>query len=139
MRHLPTQASVNRRVWKWLQILQTYDCEIVHIPGAQNPADPLSRRSVGEAEEMMAKVKVEEAEAINKLRIGGNSQIDIQGTLDQIFGNRLDTESDFMNDDIANQICAIQQSNSFNVNSSSAFAVRRPRLCMTTHQLQLDD
>ena len=139
MRHLPTQASVNRRVWKWLQVLQTYDCDIVHIPGLQNPADPLSRRSVGEAEDMMAKVKVEEAEAINKLRIGGNSQLDVQDTLDQIFGKRIDTESDSMNDDIVSQICTLQQSNSFNFDSCSAVAVRRPQLCVTRHQLQLDD
>ena len=139
MRHLPTQASVNRRVWKWLQVLQTYDCDIVHIPGLQNPADPLSRRSIGEAEEMMAKVKVEEADAINKLRIGGNSQLDIQDTLDQIFGKRIDTDSDSMNDDIVNQICTLQQNISFNSDSCSAIAIRRPQLCVTRHQLQLDD
>ena len=37
--HLPNQESVNRRVWKWLSILQGYDLEIRHIPGKKNPAE----------------------------------------------------------------------------------------------------
>jgi hypothetical protein len=44
LRHLPNQASTNRRVWKWISVLQSYDCDIQHIPGKYNPADGLSRR-----------------------------------------------------------------------------------------------
>ena len=44
LRHLPNQASTNRRVWKWISVMQSYDCSIEHIPGKTNPADGLSRR-----------------------------------------------------------------------------------------------
>ena len=33
---------MNRRVWKWVQVLQGYDCDIVHIAGKSNLADHLS-------------------------------------------------------------------------------------------------
>ena len=44
LRHLPNQPSVNRRIWKWVSILQGYDIEIRHIPGKTNPADALTRK-----------------------------------------------------------------------------------------------
>ena len=44
LHHLPNQASVNSRVWKWINILQGYNLEIRHIPGKRNPADMLSRQ-----------------------------------------------------------------------------------------------
>ena len=53
LKNLPNQPSVNRRVWKWVQILQGYDCDIVHIPGKSNPADFLSRRSIKDARSMV--------------------------------------------------------------------------------------
>ena len=37
LRHLPNQPSVNRRIWKWVSILQGYDMEIRHIPGKVQP------------------------------------------------------------------------------------------------------
>ena len=37
LKHLPNQASVNRRIWKWAGILQGYDIDIQHIPSACNP------------------------------------------------------------------------------------------------------
>ena len=37
LRHLPNQPSVNRRIWKWVSILQGYDIEIRHIPGQDQP------------------------------------------------------------------------------------------------------
>ena len=42
LRHLPNQPSVNRRIWKWVSILQGYDMEIRHIPGKVNPADTIT-------------------------------------------------------------------------------------------------
>ena len=42
LHHLPNQPSVNRRIWKWVSILQGYDMEIRHIPGRVNPADTLT-------------------------------------------------------------------------------------------------
>ena len=43
LRHLPNQPSVNRRIWKWVSILQGYDIEIRHIPGQMNPTDAINR------------------------------------------------------------------------------------------------
>ena len=43
LKHLPNQPASNRRMWKWIQVLQGYDCDLVHIPGKHNPADFLSR------------------------------------------------------------------------------------------------
>ena len=51
LRHLPSQASVNTRVWKWLAIMQGYDLDIQHIPVKGNPADHLSRQLLKEAAE----------------------------------------------------------------------------------------
>ena len=49
LRHLPNQASVNSRIWKWINILQGYNLEIRHIPGKRNPADTLSRQDKKDA------------------------------------------------------------------------------------------
>ena len=43
LKHLQSQPAANRRIWKWVQVLQSYDCDLVHIPGKHNPADFLSR------------------------------------------------------------------------------------------------
>ena len=37
LRHLPNQASVNTRVWKWINVMQGYNLEIRHIPGKRKP------------------------------------------------------------------------------------------------------
>ena len=42
LRHLPNQPSVNRRIWKWVSILQGYNMEIRHIPGKVNPTDTIT-------------------------------------------------------------------------------------------------
>ena len=31
LKYLPNQPSVNRRIWKWMSVLQGYDIEIKHI------------------------------------------------------------------------------------------------------------
>ena len=59
LKNLANQPAVNRRFWKWVQVLQGYDCDIVHIPGKDNPADFLTRRSIQELHSM-ADVHVEE-------------------------------------------------------------------------------
>ena len=43
LRHLPNQASINARIWKWINIMQGYNLEIRHIPGKRNPANTLSK------------------------------------------------------------------------------------------------
>ena len=57
LRHLPNQPSVNRRIWKWISILQGYDMEVRHIPGKVNPADTLTRQVKVADEEYTGEVK----------------------------------------------------------------------------------
>ena len=44
LHHLPNQPSVNRRIWKWVSILQGYDMEIRHIPDKINPTNTITRQ-----------------------------------------------------------------------------------------------
>ena len=43
LRHLPNQASINARIWKWINVMQGHNLEMRHIPSERNPADTLSR------------------------------------------------------------------------------------------------
>ena len=49
LRRLPSQTSVNSRVWHWLAVLQGYNVDIRHIPGKKNPADSLNCQLVTDA------------------------------------------------------------------------------------------
>ena len=69
LRHLPNQASVNSRVWKWINILQGYDLELRHIPGKKNPADSLSGQHFADACKQRIEVKEEEKDLVSVLRI----------------------------------------------------------------------
>ena len=69
LKNLPNQPAVNRRVWKWVQVLQGYDCDIVHIARKSNPADFLFRRSAKELESMVDVRALEESMA-QRLRLG---------------------------------------------------------------------
>ena len=86
LKNLPNQPAVNRRVWKWVQVLQGYDCDIVHIPGKDNPADFLTRRSIKEIRSMVD-VRAEEESLVQRLKLGeGNAgDEEIQNKLDEIF------------------------------------------------------
>ena len=77
---------MNRRVWKWVQVLQGYDCDIVHIPGKDNPADFLSRRSVKDIRSMVD-VRTQEESFVKRLQLGEDEKDDdgIQRKLDEIF------------------------------------------------------
>ena len=86
LRHLPNQASVNSRIWKWLSILQGYHVDIQHIPGKRNPADSLSRQSVEDA--LVRKSSVHDANAayVQKLRVPEKAtDAQIQAALDKLF------------------------------------------------------
>ena len=86
LKHLPNQPASNRRMWKWIQVLQGYDCNLVHIPGKHNPADFLSRRSIQDVENMV-KVRAEEEALIRRLQLGEDQSDDaIQERLDKRFG-----------------------------------------------------
>ena len=85
LKNLPNQPSVNRRVWKWVQVLQGYDCDICHIPGKSNPADFLSRRSIRDVRNMVD-VRAEEESLVKRLQLGEDTSADeIQRRLDKIF------------------------------------------------------
>ena len=79
---------MNRRVWKWVQVLQGYDCDIVHIGGKSNPADHLPRRSIRELKSMVD-VRTTEESMVQRLRLGEGKATDeeIQRKLDQVFAD----------------------------------------------------
>ena len=86
LRHLPNQASINSRIWKWLSILQGYDIDIQHIPGKHNPADSLSRQSVNYALKRKSSVHDANAAYVQQLRIAENaSDEEIQAALSKLF------------------------------------------------------
>ena len=86
LRHLPNQASINSRIWKWLSILQGYDVDIQHIPGKRNPADSLSRQSVDDALKRKGSVHDANAAYVQQLRIASDASDDeIQSALTRLF------------------------------------------------------
>ena len=86
LRHLPNQTSVNRRVWRWLAVLQGYNVEIRHIRGKKNPADSLSRQLVSDALVRKVSVKDANAEYVQKLRVSNvATDKEIQTALHKLF------------------------------------------------------
>ena len=69
LRHLPNQPSVNRKIWKWISILQGYDMEIRHIPRKVNPADTLTRQVKVADEEYAGEVKQMDRDLVDSLKI----------------------------------------------------------------------
>ena len=57
LRHLPNQPSVNRRIWKWVSILQGYDIEVRYIPGKVSLADALTRQVKGDDDAYAGDIK----------------------------------------------------------------------------------
>ena len=86
LRHLPNQASVNSRVWKWISILQGYNLEIRHIPGKRNPADTLSRQDKKDALGRKTAVHDANADLIKELRVPSDADDNaIQDALRKLF------------------------------------------------------
>ena len=86
LRHLPNQASVNTRIWKWVNIMQGYNLEIRHIPGKRNPADSLSRQDRKDALGRKSAVVDANAELVEQIRIPEDaSDQEIQDILKQVF------------------------------------------------------
>ena len=73
--NLPNQPAMNRRVWKWIQVLQGYDCDIVHIARKSNPAGHLSRRSIRELKSMVD-VHTTGESMVQRLRLGEGKATD---------------------------------------------------------------
>ena len=118
LKNLPNQPAVNRRVWKWVQVLQGYDCDIVHIAGKANPADFLSRRSIQELRSMVD-VRATEESMVQRLRLGEGQSTDeaIQNKLNEIFEQREHPDSS------DGQNKQNSQANSFNSSISFSRAV----------------
>ena len=92
LRHLPNQASINSRIWKWLSILQGYDVDIQHIPGKRNPADSLSRQSVDDALKRKGSVHDANAAYVQQLRVASDaSDEEIQSALTRLFRKQSDS------------------------------------------------
>ena len=118
LKNLPNQPAVNRRVWKWVQVLQGYDCDIVHIAGKTNPADFLSRRSIQDLRSMVD-VRATEESMVQRLRLGEGQSTDeaIQNKLNEIFEQREHPDSS------DGQNKQNSQANSFNSSISFSRAV----------------
>ena len=68
-----------------MQVLQGYDCDLVHIPGKKNPADFLSRQSQKDVQNIVH-IQEEEESLVKRLLLGEDKSDDgIQKKLDQIF------------------------------------------------------
>ena len=86
LRHLSNQPSVNRRIWKWVSILQGYDMDIRHIPGKSNPADTITRQVKIEDAEYTVQVKKLDQELVDTVRIPSSAtDEDVQKKLDQLY------------------------------------------------------
>ena len=89
LRHLPNQPSVNRRIWKWVSILQGYDIEIRHIPGKVNPADALTRQVKGDDAEYAGQVKQEDADWMDQVRVSSEADDKtIQRRLNELYSTK---------------------------------------------------
>ena len=94
LRHLPNQASVNARVWKWINIMQGYNLEIRHIPGKRNPADTLSRQDRKDALGRKTAVHDANADLVRELRVPPNASDEaIQKALLQLFNTQVQVQS----------------------------------------------
>ena len=94
--HLPNQASVNARVWKWINIMQGYNLKIRHILGKRNPADTLSRQDKKDALGRKTVVHDANADLVKELHVPSDADdIAIQEALMKLFNaqTRDQTES----------------------------------------------
>ena len=95
LRHLPNQASVNSRVWKWINILQGYNLEIRHIPGKRNPADTLSRQDKKDALGRKTAVHDANADLVRELRVPSDADDSaIQEALMRLFNAQVRDQSE---------------------------------------------
>ena len=86
LKHLSNQPSVNRCIWKWVGILQSYDLEIRHIPGRFNPADTLTRQTWVDDAADIARVKNVDQELMEMIRvIESMVDKDIQKKLNELY------------------------------------------------------
>ena len=107
LRHLPNQPSVNRRIWKWVSILQGYDLEIRHIPGKINPADALTRQVKGRDDAYAGEVKKQDEDWMQHVRVSNTAtDEEIQCRLQQLYSS---DDMQGKRDKIQAQLPAIQK------------------------------
>ena len=118
LRHLPNQASVNTRVWKWINVMQGYNLEIRHIPGKRNPADTLSRQDIKDALGRKTAVHDANADLVRELRVPPNAGDEaIQEALRKLF-NQVQAQSSNQNQ--SSSVRSVQQSESVSVSKIKA-------------------
>ena len=115
LRHLPNQASVNSRIWKWINVMQGYNLEIRHIPGKRNPADTLSRQD--KKDELGRKTAVHDANAdlVKELRVPSDANDSaIQEALMKLFNaqvqEQIKAQSETISDAVEGQASRAKRS-----------------------------
>ena len=97
LRHLPNQASVNARIWKWINIMQGYNLEIRHIPGKRNPADTLSRQDKKDALGRKTAVHDANVDLVKELRVPSDADDSaIQEALMKLFSAQVRDQSELV-------------------------------------------
>ena len=117
LRHLPNQASVNSRVWKWISILQGYNLEIRHIPGKRNPANTLSRQDKKDALGRKTAVHDANADLVKELRVPSDADDNaIQDALRKLFNaqvqEQIRAQSETVSDAVEGQAVRAKRSDS---------------------------
>ena len=103
LRHLPNQPSVNRRIWKWVSILQGYDMDVRDIPGKINPEDTITRQIKAEDEMYSGQVKYVAQTLVDSIQIpSGASDMQLQGKLNHCIiqqNSRQSSQASYINAD----------------------------------------
>ena len=125
LRHLPNQPSVNRRIWKWVSILQGYDLEIRHIPGKVNPADALTRQAKGSDDKYAGEVKRQDADWVQGMRVSESAtDQEIQNRLKQLYSKSVANSSTSSSNTVQAQLTSLQSvNNSFNSFKQTMLAI----------------
>ena len=121
LRHLPNQASVNSRVWKWISILQGYNLEIRHIPGKRNPADTLSKQDKKDALGRKTAVHDANADLVKELRVPSDADDNaIQDALRKLFNAQVQAQNRDQSETVAVEDQAIRAQSSESVQALKA-------------------
>ena len=130
LRHLPNQTRVNRRIWKWVSILQGYDIDIQHIPGKMNPADAWTRQAKGSDDQYAGEVKQQDADWVQELRVGAQAtDQEIQEKLNQLYTSAASSNGQFK---CTGPCCSYS-----NALRDNQFQIRFVRLCWLLPQVPL--
>ena len=99
--HLPNQASVNARIWKWINVMQEYNLEIRHILGKRNPADTLSRQDKKDALGRKTTVYDANADLVKELRVPSDADDSaIQEALMKLFSDQVRDQTESVVDEV---------------------------------------